>query len=129
MDLYTKLKGGASWRKQMPKLAVLLGLSDKMPALYQIGLRYTGGACMLLMLSLKFGIIPTVMPIGVRDFDIDGGLWVKLRLIPTEPFVGAVSWAFIALPKIKFVLAPFRLFNLMGGFVNIRETVYQSRFG
>ncbi|XVE85625.1 hypothetical protein DITRI_Ditri17bG0105200 [Diplodiscus trichospermus] len=80
---------------------------------YQIGLRYTGGARMLLMLSLKFGFIPIVVPVGVRNFDIDGELWVKLRLIPTEPFVGAVSWAFVSLPKIKFELSPFRLFNLM----------------
>ncbi|KAL2938937.1 Uncharacterized protein RDABS01_022386 [Bienertia sinuspersici] len=80
---------------------------------YQIGLRYTGGARMLLMLSLKFGILPIVVPVGVRDFDIDGELWVKLRLIPTEPWVGAVSWAFVDLPKITFELSPFRLFNLM----------------
>ncbi|XP_031112676.1 extended synaptotagmin-1-like [Ipomoea triloba] len=80
---------------------------------YQIGLRYTGGARMLLMLSLKFGIIPVVVPVGVRNFDIDGELWVKLRLIPTEPWVGAVSWAFVSLPKIKLDLSPFRLFNLM----------------
>ncbi|KAI3734227.1 hypothetical protein L6452_13691 [Arctium lappa] len=80
---------------------------------YQIGLRYTGGARMLLMLTLKFGIIPIKVPVGVRDFDIDGELWVKLRLIPTEPWVGAVSWAFVSLPKIKFELSPFRLFNLM----------------
>ncbi|KAA3454046.1 Extended synaptotagmin-1 [Gossypium australe] len=45
---------------------------------YQIGLRYTGGARMLLMLSLKFGIIPIVVPVGVRDFDIDGELWKQL---------------------------------------------------
>ncbi|CAL0304301.1 unnamed protein product [Lupinus luteus] len=80
---------------------------------YQIGVRYTGGARMLLMLSLKFGIIPIVVPVGVRDFDIDGELWVKLRLIPTQPWVGAASWAFVSLPKIKFELSPFRLFNLM----------------
>ncbi|XAR53213.1 hypothetical protein NMG60_11021675 [Bertholletia excelsa] len=80
---------------------------------YQIGLRYTGGARMLLMLSLKFSIIPIVVPVGIRDFDIDGELWVKLRLIPSEPWVGAVSWAFVSLPKIKFELSPFRLFNLM----------------
>ncbi|WOK94823.1 tricalbin-3 [Canna indica] len=80
---------------------------------YQIGLRYTGGARMLLSLSLKFGIVPIVLPVGIRDFDIDGELWVKLRLIPTEPWIGAVSWAFVSLPKIKFELAPFRLFNLM----------------
>lgn len=81
---------------------------------YQIGLRYTGGARMLLLLSLNFGILPIAVPVGVRDFDIDGELWVKLRLIPTEPWVGAVSWAFVSLPKIKFELSPFRLFNLMG---------------
>ncbi|CAI9761925.1 unnamed protein product [Fraxinus pennsylvanica] len=80
---------------------------------YQIGLRYTGGARMLLMLSLKFSILPIVVPVGVRDFDIDGELWVKLRLIPSEPWVGALSWAFVSLPKIKFELSPFRLFNLM----------------
>lgn len=82
---------------------------------YQIGLRYTGGARMLLMLSLKVGITPLVVPVpvGVRDFDIDGELWVKLRLIPSEPWVGAVQWAFVSLPKIKFELSPFRLFNLM----------------
>ncbi|RRT70615.1 hypothetical protein B296_00010583 [Ensete ventricosum] len=83
---------------------------------YQIGLRYTGGARMLLSLSLKFGIVPIVVPVGIRDFDIDGELWVKLRLIPTEPWIGAVSWAFVSLPKIKFELSPFRLFNLMGLF-------------
>ncbi|KAK9274833.1 hypothetical protein L1049_022086 [Liquidambar formosana] len=80
---------------------------------YQIGLRYTGGARMLLMLSLNSSIIPIAVPVGVRDFDIDGELWVKLRLIPSEPWVGAVSWAFVSLPKIKFELSPFRLFNLM----------------
>lgn len=81
---------------------------------YLIGLRYTGGAYMLLSVSLKFGIIPVVVPIRVKDFDIDGEMWVKLRLIPTEPWVGAVSWAFVSLPRIKFELSPFRLFNLMG---------------
>ncbi|CAA2987203.1 tricalbin-3-like [Olea europaea subsp. europaea] len=80
---------------------------------YQIGLRYTGGARMLLMLSLNFSILPIVVPVGVRDFDIDGEVWVKLRLIPSEPWVGALSWAFVSLPKIKFELSPFRLFNLM----------------
>ncbi|XP_065852810.1 tricalbin-3-like [Euphorbia lathyris] len=80
---------------------------------YQIGLRYTGGARALLMLSLKFGIIPVSVPVGIRDFDIDGELWVKVRLIPAEPWVGAVSWAFVSLPKIKLELSPFRLFNLM----------------
>lgn len=82
---------------------------------------------MLLLLSLNFGILPIVVPVGVRDFDIDGELWVKLRLIPTEPWVGAVSWAFVSLPKIKFELSPFRLFNLMGRlFQFISLTFYQK---
>ena len=54
------------------------------------------------------------MPVGVRDFDIDGELWVKLRLIPTEPWVGTVSWAFVSLPKIKFELSPFRFIQFNG---------------
>ncbi|WOH07459.1 hypothetical protein DCAR_0726889 [Daucus carota subsp. sativus] len=74
---------------------------------YQIGICYTGGARMLIMLSLKFGIVPI----------IDGELWDKLKSIPFEPWVGAVQWAFVSLPKIKFVLSPFRLFNLMGMFL------------
>jgi Ca2+-dependent lipid-binding protein len=52
---------------------------------YQIGIRYAGGARMALALSLKFSAVPVVVPVWVRDFDIDGELWVKLRLIPTEP--------------------------------------------
>ncbi|KAA3462762.1 Extended synaptotagmin-1 [Gossypium australe] len=47
---------------------------------YQIGLRYTGGARMLLMLTLKFGIIPIVVPVGIRDFDIDGELWILMDI-------------------------------------------------
>ncbi|AQK55222.1 Calcium-dependent lipid-binding (CaLB domain) family protein [Zea mays] len=81
---------------------------------YQIGIRYAGGARMALALYLKFTKVPVVVPVWVRDFDIDGELWVKLRLIPTEPWVGAVSWAFVSLPKVKFELSLFRLFNLMG---------------
>ncbi|KAH9323678.1 hypothetical protein KI387_018317, partial [Taxus chinensis] len=80
---------------------------------YQIGLRYTGGARMLLMLSLKFGFMPIMIPVGVRDLDVDGELWVKLGLVPSEPWVGTATWAFVSLPKIKLNLAPFRFFNLM----------------
>ncbi|KAF1899159.1 hypothetical protein Lal_00019281 [Lupinus albus] len=70
---------------------------------YQIGLRYTGGARMLLMLSLKFGIMPIEVPVVVHNFDIDCEVWVKMRLIPTEPWVGSASWAFVSLPNIKFL--------------------------
>ncbi|CAH2053274.1 unnamed protein product [Thlaspi arvense] len=110
-DLHYEFKG-----KETETVVTFSGMrpTDAVHYWYQIGLRYTGGARMLLSLSLKFGIIPVVVPVGIRDFDIDGELWVKLRLIPTEPWVGAASWAFVSLPKIKFELAPFRLFNLMG---------------
>lgn len=80
---------------------------------YHIGLRYTGGARMLLQLKLRAGFIPITIPVGVRGLDVDGELWVKLRLVPTEPWVGTATWAFVSLPKIKLDLSPFRLFNLM----------------
>ncbi|KAI5409519.1 hypothetical protein KIW84_055085 [Lathyrus oleraceus] len=51
---------------------------------YQIGLRYTGGARMLLSLSLKFGIIPIVVPVDVRDFDIDGDLGFLMKLLTVD---------------------------------------------
>ena len=34
VDLYRKLVVGSAWRKQMPKLAVSLGLGDKMPGMF-----------------------------------------------------------------------------------------------
>ena len=34
INLYRKLVVGSAWRKQMPKLAVSLGLGDKMPCMY-----------------------------------------------------------------------------------------------
>lgn len=68
---------------------------------------------MALALSLNFSAVPIAVPVCVRDFDIGGEFWVKLRLIPTESWVGAVSWAFVSLPKIKFELSLFRLFILM----------------
>lgn len=80
---------------------------------YHIGLRYTGGARMLLLLKLKAGFLPITIPVGVRELDVDGELWVKLRLVPSEPWVGTATWAFVSLPKIKLDLSPFRLFNLM----------------
>lgn len=81
---------------------------------YHIGLRYTGGARMLLLLKLKAGVLPITIPVGVRGLDVEGELWVKLHLVPSQPWVGAAIWAFVSLPKIKLDLSPFRLFNLMG---------------
>jgi Ca2+-dependent lipid-binding protein len=48
----------------------------------------------------------------VYDLDVDGELWLKLRLAPVKPYVGTLSLAFVQLPTIKLVLAPFRLVNL-----------------
>ncbi|KAG6542115.1 hypothetical protein Mapa_016467 [Marchantia paleacea] len=79
---------------------------------YQFGLRYTGGARCLLNLKLgKAGVVTTV-PVGVYNLDVDAELWVKLRLAPVKPFVGTLSIAFVRLPTIKLVLAPFKIVNL-----------------
>lgn len=81
---------------------------------YHIGLRYTGNSRMVFALTLKFGFIPIKIPVAIRGLDLDGEVWVKLRLIPTEPWVGTATWAFVSLPKVTLALAPFRLLNLMG---------------
>lgn len=80
---------------------------------YHIGVRYTGGARLLLAITLKAWIIPITIPVGVRGLDVDAEVWVKLRMVPYEPWIGQATWAFVNLPKIKLVLAPFRLLNLM----------------
>ncbi|KAL2634499.1 hypothetical protein R1flu_005978 [Riccia fluitans] len=80
---------------------------------YHVGVRYTGGARLLLLITIKLGIIPLTIPVGVRGLDVDAEIWVKFRMIPTEPWVGQATWAFVTLPKIKLALAPFRLVNLM----------------
>lgn len=84
------------------------------PCRYHIGLRYTGGARLLLLVSLKFGLVPITVPVAVRGLDLDAEVWVKLRLVPQPPFVGTATWAFVTQPKIKLALAPFRLLNVMG---------------
>jgi hypothetical protein len=79
---------------------------------YQFGLRYAGGARCLLNLKLVTAGVETSIPVGVYDLDVDGELWLKLRLAPVKPYVGTLSLAFVQLPTIKLVLAPFRLVNL-----------------
>ena len=90
---------------------------------YHIGLRYTGGARMLLYLKLKAGFISMIIPVVVRGLDVDGELWLKLRLVPSVPWVGAATWA-LSLPRIKLNLSPFRIFNLMG----MRDNVTNATF-
>ncbi len=84
---------------------------------YHIGLRYSGNSRIVLSVTLKVGFLPITVPFGIRGLDLDGEMWVKLRLIPTEPWVGTATWAFVSLPKITLALAPFRIFNLMGMFL------------
>eukprot|EP00271_Cylindrocystis_brebissonii_P008694 TRINITY_DN23173_c0_g1_i1.p1 TRINITY_DN23173_c0_g1~~TRINITY_DN23173_c0_g1_i1.p1 ORF type:complete len:1089 (-),score=143.19 TRINITY_DN23173_c0_g1_i1:302-3568(-) len=79
---------------------------------YHIGLRYTGGARCVLKLHVEQNGMRTVIPVGVRDLDVDGEMWVKLRLTPRKPYVGMLSIAFVRLPTIKLVLAPFRVVNV-----------------
>ncbi|CAI5950417.1 unnamed protein product [Closterium sp. NIES-64] len=85
------------------------------PLSYHVGVRYTGGMRMLLEVpvdvSMGLSAIPLTVPIpvGVRNFDVDAEVWVRLKLIPVEPWVGALTWAFVSMPKVKLTLAPFRV--------------------
>ncbi|KAL2641746.1 hypothetical protein R1flu_009333 [Riccia fluitans] len=79
---------------------------------YQFGVRYTGGARCMLNLKLGKAGVESTIPVGVYNLDVDAELWVKLRLAPVKPFVGTLSIAFVRLPTIKLVLAPFRIVNL-----------------
>lgn len=79
---------------------------------YHFGLRYAGGARCLLSLKLGRAGLETSIPVGVYDLDVDAELWLKLRLAPVKPYVGTLSLAFVRLPTIKLVLAPFRVVNL-----------------
>ncbi|GAQ90323.1 hypothetical protein KFL_006270050 [Klebsormidium nitens] len=80
---------------------------------YNLAFRYTGGARMLLLVPIQSGPVKIEMPVGVRKLDLDAELWIKIRLVPMEPYVGSFTWAFANKPKIKLVLAPFRFVNLM----------------
>ncbi|CAK9198291.1 unnamed protein product [Sphagnum troendelagicum] len=80
---------------------------------YHVGLRYSGNSRIAVSVALKLGFLPLTIPFGIRGLDLDGEMWVKLRLIPTEPWVGTATWAFISLPKVTLAVAPFGILNLM----------------
>jgi Ca2+-dependent lipid-binding protein len=83
-------------------------------ARYHVGLRYSGNSRIAVSVALKLGFLPLTIPFGIRGLDLDGEMWVKLRLIPTEPWVGTATWAFLSLPKVTLAVAPFGILNLMG---------------
>jgi hypothetical protein len=80
---------------------------------YHVGLRYSGNSRIAVSVALKLGFLPLTIPFGIRGLDLDGEMWVKLRLIPTEPWVGTATWAFLSLPKVTLAVAPFGILNLM----------------
>lgn len=53
LDLYRKLVVGSAWRKQMPKLAVSLGLGHKMPGIFIYLLRLSFTYFLLLVFRLE----------------------------------------------------------------------------
>ena len=75
---------------------------------------------------LLLGFLPVTIPVGVRDFDIEAELWVRLKLIPVQPWVGTLTWAFVSMPKVQLTLAPFRIVNLRGESVLRRSHISGS---
>ncbi|CAI5466635.1 unnamed protein product [Closterium sp. Yama58-4] len=81
---------------------------------YHVGVRYTGDAHCMIRLHLEVGGLKWSVPVDVHDLDVDAEVWVKLRLTPKKPFVASLSLAFVRLPTIKLVLAPFHVLNVVG---------------
>ena len=71
-----------------------------------VGIRYAGGAKMLLVLELGGRLDGIEVPVMVEDFDLDAKLWIKLRLAPMCPWIGVVSLAFVEQPRIQARRAP-----------------------
>ena len=53
------------------------------------------------------------VPVIVRDFDLEGKLWVKVRLAPLAPYVGSTSLAFVGQPTVRVQLSPYNRVPLM----------------
>lgn len=56
---------------------------------------------------------PPQIPVLVSDLDVEATVWLKLRLAPMAPYIGAVSFAFVGPPAIKIQLAPYGRVRLM----------------
>ena len=49
----------------------------------------------------------------VSDLDLECKMWLKLRLAPLPPYIGAVSLGFLSPPMIKVQLSPYGKVQLM----------------
>ncbi|RMZ55893.1 hypothetical protein APUTEX25_003859, partial [Auxenochlorella protothecoides] len=78
-----------------------------------VDLRYTGGAQVVLALEVGQGRWKAKIPVLVSDLDVEATVWLKLRLAPMAPYIGAVSFAFVGPPAIKIQLAPYGRVRLM----------------
>jgi hypothetical protein len=65
------------------------------------GIRYSGGAKLLLVLELGGALKGRTVPVMVEDFDLDARIWIKLRLAPMCPWIGVISLAFVEQPRIQ----------------------------
>jgi hypothetical protein len=68
------------------------------------GIRYSGGAKLLLVLELGGKLKGLEVPVMVEDFDLDARMWIKLRLAPMCPWIGVISLAFVEQPRIQVCL-------------------------
>ncbi|CAG9462662.1 unnamed protein product [Pedinophyceae sp. YPF-701] len=80
-----------------------------------VDVRYTGGAKMLLVVEVgaESGAYRIKLPIMVSDLDVQGKLWIKLRLAPMPPWIGTISIAFVEPPNIRVQLSPYNRIRLM----------------
>ena len=65
IDLYRKLVVGSAWRKQMPKLAVSLGLGDKMPGMFDI---FSFIFCLEAIFSMLFIVLLLLVFVEIDHF-------------------------------------------------------------
>lgn len=49
----------------------------------------------------------------VSDLDVEGQMWIKLRLAPVCPWIGTLNLGFVGPPKIRVQLAPYNRIKIM----------------
>ena len=53
------------------------------------------------------------VPIIVSDLDLEGHMWLKIRLAPMCPYIGTLQLAFVEPPAIKVQISPYNRVRLM----------------